>query len=102
MGSAVASSAPTGQVDALMKQIADENGLEVAAALPAVEASLQSEEKKAEDVLTKRSPSLPARLHFTLPPVPDWQPCETDEAHPVFHLLYGSRLSPWSYRNRCK
>ena len=58
MGSATASSAPTAQVDNLMKQIADENGLEIASALPGVDSSVAAREQQADTQLNRRLAAL--------------------------------------------
>ena len=61
MGSAMSSTAPTDQVEALIKQVADENGLEVQAQLDAarvgttpLEADVSSPQESRENDLENR------------------------------------------------
>lgn len=57
MSTATTTTAPTEQVDALIKQVADENGLDVATQMPSAIASGLGEEsrlKEEEDQLGKR------------------------------------------------
>lgn len=55
MTNATAVSTPTDQVEALIRQVAEENGLDVAAAMPAVaDSTPQAESRKQEDALSQR------------------------------------------------
>ncbi len=54
MSQATTLSAPEEQIDALMKQVADENGLEITAQLPAVDQHVAERSKGEEDHLTTR------------------------------------------------
>uniref|UniRef100_A0A914W763 Lon proteolytic domain-containing protein n=1 Tax=Plectus sambesii TaxID=2011161 RepID=A0A914W763_9BILA len=58
MSQATTMSAPEAQVTALMKQVADENGLEIASALPSVDTSIGTASRQQEDLLTRRLASL--------------------------------------------
>jgi len=60
MSTATTTTAPVEQIDALIKQVADENGLDVAAAMPAAVSSGIGEESrvKEEDSLTARLAAL--------------------------------------------
>jgi hypothetical protein len=55
MNSAMTLNAPEDQINALIKQVADENGLAVAAALPsAVDTSVGEKQRQQEDQLSQR------------------------------------------------
>lgn len=54
MSAATTLNAPLEQIDSLIKQVAEENGLEIAAALPSVSQNVAERSKKEEDSLTSR------------------------------------------------
>lgn len=62
MGSAMASSAPTDQVEALIKQVADENGLEVQAQLEAARVGSTQLPSESEATSSTREDDLEKRL----------------------------------------
>lgn len=59
MSQATTLNAPEEQITALMKQVADENGLEIASALPSVDTSIGTASRQQEELLTKRYPLFP-------------------------------------------
>lgn len=54
MNTATTLNAPLEQIDSLIKQVAEENGLEIAAALPAVSSTVADRSKQQEESLTSR------------------------------------------------
>jgi len=61
MESTTALSTPAGEVDDFMRQVAEENGLEMEGAMPATGAAVPTQEAAGEDDLARRLAQLRAR-----------------------------------------